>query len=80
MRKFKGGDKVYVFQMSPSKGLFIEGRATVVGRKPDYPESYYDVRFDNEPENTYQRFLDAEGQLHPDGYVREFNKRIGVAA
>lgn len=48
--------------------------------QPDYPEAYYDVRFDNEPENTYQRFIDAEGQLHPDGYVREFNKKIGMGA
>jgi len=79
MHTFKGGKKVTVFQMSPSKGLFIEGTAKIIGRVVDVDE-YYDVVFDNEPGEVYQRFVDRDGQLHPDGYVVEFNRKIGVAA
>jgi hypothetical protein len=79
VHSFKAGDKVTVFQMSPSKGLFIEGSAKVVGRIPDVDE-YYDVIFDNEPHEVYPRFIDRAGQLHPDGYVTALNRKLRASA
>lgn len=79
VHSFKVGTKVWIFQMSASKGLLIEGQAKIVGAVPGVDE-YYDVIFDNEPGEVYQRFIDRDGQLHPDGYVAEFNKKIGYAA
>lgn len=73
------GEYVTVFQMSPSKGLFIEGGAHIVEIVPDVDEQYV-VRFENEKGETYERFVDWQGQEDPDKYVREFNRRIGKVA
>jgi hypothetical protein len=73
------GEIVTVFQMSPSKGLFIEGRAAIVNQVEDVDEQYV-VRFCEEPGETYERFVDVEGQENPDQYVRDFNKKIGKTA
>jgi hypothetical protein len=76
---FKPGDDVTIFQMSPSKGLFIEGLATVRKRVANVDEQYV-VVFADERHETYERFIDREGQKNPEKYVREFNKRIGIKA
>ena len=76
MHTFKAGDEVTVFQMSPAKGLIIEGAATVRKLVRDVDEQYV-VEFTNEPKETYERFVDRDGQENPPKYVREFNKRIG---
>lgn len=73
---FDLGERVWIFQMSPAKGLMIEGRATVVELVEDVDEQYV-VRFENEPGETYERFIDREGQEDPQAYQRAFNKRIG---
>lgn len=73
---FDLGDRVTIFQMSASKGLLIEGRASIVEIVPDVDEAYV-VRFDNEPSETYGRFVDVEGQNDPEEYIRYFNKKIG---
>lgn len=75
---FKVGDEVTIFQISPSKGLFIEGAATIRKIVRDVDEQYL-VSFTGEPNETYERFIDREGQENPPKYVRSFNKRIGVA-
>lgn len=72
----KIGETVTIFQMHPSKGLFIEGRAAIVKRVKDVDEQYV-VRFDNEQDETYERFVDWQGQESPATYVREFNRKIG---
>jgi hypothetical protein len=75
--RFDAGERVWIYQMSPAKGLLIEGRATITSRVSDVDEQYI-VRFDNEPGETYERFVDTQGQqMEPDRYVRDFNKRIG---
>lgn len=77
---FDLGEIVTVFQMHPSKGLLIEGRAAIVERLADADE-YYLVRFrDTDDPGPYQRFVDRFGQDDPERYLREFNKRIGYAA
>lgn len=76
VHSFDLGERVWVFQMSPSKGLLIEGRASIVEQVDDVDE-YYVVRFDNEPGETYERFVDRDGQENPEAYIREFNKKIG---
>lgn len=73
---FDLGERVWIFQMSPAKGLMIEGRATVVELVDDVDEQYV-VRFDNEPDETYERFIDREGQEDPKTYQIAFNKKIG---
>lgn len=73
------GDIVVVFQMSPSKGLFIEGEAAIVEIVDDVDEQYV-VRFRNELDETYERFVDWQGQENPQQYVRDFNRKIGIAA
>jgi hypothetical protein len=86
VHSFDLGELVTVFQMSPAKGLMIEGRAWIVNL--DDADEYYEVRFRSDIPNydsvddcpTYQRFIDREGQEDPDAYRREFNKRIGKAA
>ena len=81
MHKFKKGDTVTVFYMHPSKGLMIEGKATVVRRVADVDEQYgvtfHDTRTGETPGEEYERFVDAWGQADPKKYVREFNKKIG---
>ena len=46
-RKIADG-RATIFKMSPTKGLFIEGSATIVSRVPDVSEQYV-VRFDTDP-------------------------------
>ncbi len=80
MHTFSAGDRVTIFQMSPSKGLLIEGKATIRSRVDDVDEQYV-VKFDQDrPTETYERFVDAQGQADPAKYVREFNTKIGKAA
>lgn len=76
---FDLGEYVTVFQMSPSKGLFIEGRAAIVEIVEDVDEQYV-VRFENEPGETYERFVDWQGQENPAKYVSDFNRKIGIRA
>jgi hypothetical protein len=84
VHSFDLGDIVTIFQMSPAKGLMIEGTATIVELVDDVDE-YYVVRFREDVSEysdikecpTYQRFVDREGQQHPEAYRRSFNKRIG---
>lgn len=73
---FDLGERVWIFQMSPAKGLMIEGLATVVELVDDVDEQYV-VRFENEPDETYERFIDREGQKDPRAYQIAFNKKIG---
>lgn len=73
---FDLGEYVTIFQMHPTKGLFIEGRAAIVEIIDDVDEQYL-VRFDNEQDETYERFVDWQGQDNPGRYVRDFNKKIG---
>lgn len=70
------GEYVTIFQMHPSKGLLIEGRAAIVEIVEDVDEQYV-VRFENEQDETYERFVDWQGQESPAAYVREFNRKIG---
>jgi len=79
VHSFDLGDYVSVFQMHPSKGLLLEGRAAIVDKVDDVDEQYV-VRFENEQDETYERFVDREGQEDPTRYIREFNKKIGYAA
>ena len=87
VHSFDLGEIVTVFQMSPSKGLMIEGQAAVVDLVDDVDEQYI-VRFRNDEGEylslddcpTYERFLDREGQEDPEAYRREFNRKIGKAA
>jgi hypothetical protein len=74
---FQLGDRVRIYQMHPSRGLMYEGMASVVGLED--ADEYYLVRFDNEPDETYQRFVDRDGQHQDDPaiYIAEFNKKIG---
>jgi hypothetical protein len=86
VHSFDLGDIVTVFQMSPAKGLMIEGQAAIVARAD--ADEYYEVRFRADLKDyasvkdcpTYCRFIDREGQEDPVAYRREFNKRIGKAA
>lgn len=79
MHTFKTDDIVTVFQMSPSKGLFIEGKAVIRSQVDDVDEQY-NVTFISEPLETYERFVDRQGQANPKKYVEDFNKRIGKVA
>ena len=79
MHAFKADDIVTVFQMSPSKGLFIEGKAVIRSRVDDVDEQY-NVTFTSEPGEVYERFVDRQGQANPTKYVADFNRRIGKAA
>lgn len=79
MHSFKAGDEVTVFQMHPSKGLMIEGAATVHRLIEDVDEQYQ-VLFVNDPGEVYERFLDKDGQENPPKYVREFNAKLGYKA
>ncbi len=74
---FDLGELVTVFQMSPSKGLLIEGRAWVA--KLEDMDEYYGVRFRDEKGRTVcTRFVDVEGQEDPVQYVIDTNKKIGM--
>lgn len=74
---FDLGEIVTVFQMSPSKGLLIEGRAYIA--KLEDMDEYYGVRFRNEEGRAvYTRFVDVEGQADPVQYVLDTNKKLGI--
>lgn len=77
--RYKADDIVTIFQMSPSKGLFIEGKAIIRKRVPGVDEQYV-VTFITEPLETYERFVDCWGQSNPKKYVRDFNTKIGKVA
>lgn len=80
VHSFDLGDNVAIYQMHPSKGLMYEGNAWVIEIVDDVDEQYV-VRFHNEPGETYERFVDRDGQqCLPADYIREFNKKIGKAA
>jgi hypothetical protein len=66
--------------MHASKGLLFEGYASIV--ELEDADEYYLVRFDNEPGETYQRFVDRDGQDQNDPveYIRAFNQKIGYKA
>lgn len=80
---WKKGDVVNIFQLSMAKGLELEGRAKVVKPLGGWNEHYM-VRFyrkDGKLEReSYERFIDREGQTDPSAYIVEFNKRIGYVA
>lgn len=79
VHSFDLGEYVNVFQMHPSKGLLFEGRAAIADKVEDVDE-YYVVRFQDEQEVAYERFIDRDGQGDPQQYIREFNKKIGYKA
>jgi hypothetical protein len=83
VHSFKKGDVVTIFQMNPSKGLLIEGKAVIARPVADVDESYM-VRFYGRngkvEREQYQRFVDRGGQTDPAAYIREFNIKIGYAA
>ena len=56
VHSFDLGDIVTIFQMSPGKGLMIEGPAAIVEIVDDVDEQYV-VRFRNELDETYERFV-----------------------
>ena len=68
VHSFDLGDYVNVFQMSHSKGLLFEGRAAVVEKVDDIDERYI-VRFTEELDETFERFVDPDGQDDPHQYV-----------
>jgi hypothetical protein len=72
--QYKPGDVVTVFQISPSKELVIEGKATIRKRVADIDEQYQ-VEFANKLGVTCERFVDSWGQDHPEKYVQDFNRR-----
>lgn len=74
---FDLGEVVTVFQMSPSKGLLIEGRAYITDLED--MDEYYGVRFPGDEDRTvYTRFVDVEGQADPVQYVIDTNKKLGI--
>lgn len=75
----KIGSKVTIFQLSPSKGLFVEGVATV-REVLDADMEHYMVEFKGDHGQTYERFIDRDGQTDPQAYIKTFNARIGVPA
>lgn len=80
---WKKGDVVNIFQISMSKGLMLEGRATVSKVIGGWDEHYM-VRFhgkDGKPQReAYERFIDRDGQVDAGAYIAEFNKKIGYAS
>jgi hypothetical protein len=72
--RYKVGDVVTVFQISASKELVIEGKATIRKRVAEVDE-HYRVEFANKPGVTYERFIDGWGQDDPEKYVQDFNRR-----
>ena len=73
--RYRAGDVVTVFQMSSSRGLRVEGKATIRKRVAELDEQYK-VEFANKPGETYERFIDVLGQGNPQKYVRDFNRRL----
>jgi hypothetical protein len=77
--QYKAGDVVTIFQISQSKKLVIEGKATIRKRVIDVDEQYR-VEFANRPGMTYERFVDTWGQDDPVQYPRDFNRRSAAIA
>lgn len=83
---WKKGDVVTIYQLSYSKGLTVEGKATVV--KPLDPEGgneHYMVRFHRKDgkldREAYERFIDREGQAGDEqDYIKAFNAKCGIVA
>jgi hypothetical protein len=83
VHSFDLGDIVTIFQMSPAKGLMIEGPATIIAKS--MADEYYVVRFRSDVAEysdildcpNYERFVDRDGQEDPEAYRRRFNKKIG---
>lgn len=66
--RFDKGDKVAV--MNTAGGMpILEGNATVVARHDT--DDYYEVRFDNEPDATYERFAFVAPGNEADDYLEE---------
>ena len=81
VHSFKKGDRVTVFQIS-NAGLLVEGLALVESLVSDVDE-YYTVRFWNKRAHsweteTYERFIDRDGQDEPEEYIKSFNKKFGI--
>ena len=72
--QYKAGDVVTIFQISQSKKLVIEGKATVRKRVIDVDEQYR-VEFVSKLGMTYDRFVDTWGQDDPVQYLHDFNRR-----
>ena len=72
--QYKAGDVVTIFQISPSKELVIEGKATIRKKVADVDEQYR-VEFANKPGVTVERFVDSCGQDDPEKYLQDFNRR-----
>ena len=72
--QYGAGDVVTIFQISQSKKLVIEGKATIRKRIADVDEQYR-VEFVNKPGMTYERFVDTWGQNDPMEYLHDFNRR-----
>jgi hypothetical protein len=73
--QYKAGDVVTVFQLSASRELVIEGKATIRKRVADLDEQYR-VEFANKPGVTNVRVVDNWGQDDPESYVQDFNRRF----
>jgi hypothetical protein len=73
--QYKTGDVVTVFQISASKELVIEGKATIRKRVAEVDEQYK-VEFAHKPGVTYERFVDSWGQDDPEKYLQDFNSRF----
>ena len=73
--QYKAGDVVTVFQITPSKELVIEGKATIRKRVAEVDEQYK-VEFVHKPGSTYERFVDSWGQNDPEKYLRDFNNPL----
>lgn len=81
---WKKGDDVTIFQLSWNKGLFVEGRAKITkvmgGSNEHYMVRFYKKNGKTLERESYERFIDREGQTDPDEYIKKFNARIGVGA
>ena len=64
-----------ISDVSPSKELVIEGKATIRKRVAEVDEQYT-VEFAHKPGATYERFVDSWGQNDPEKYLRDFNNRL----
>jgi hypothetical protein len=81
----KKGDVVNVFQLSFSKGLLFEGKATILKPLGNPQDEHYMVRFhgkDGKPSlgEDYERFIDRDGQDDPQTYIAAFNKKLATPA
>ena len=77
--QYKAGDVVTIFQISQTKKLVIEGKATIRKKITDVDEQYR-VEFVNKPGMIYERFVDTWGQDDPVQYLYDFNRRSAAIA